>query len=240
MNEKGISLNTIHEPRVLIIIPAYNEEKSILKTVNTVREQYDYVIINDCSTDNTLEVLEKNGLNHIDLPANLGIGGAVQTGYKYAYRHGYDIAIQYDGDGQHNASFISALIRPIIEDQSDIVIGSRYIEKEGFQSSAMRQLGIRFFEKLIKGLSGQAVTDATSGFRAVNRKVMKSFVEDYPQDYPEPQTNLGVIKQGFRLQEVAVRMNEREEGKSSITPMKSVYFMIKVSMALIFENFKVK
>lgn len=224
--------------KILIIIPAYNEEKSILKTVERIKDQYDYVVINDCSTDNTKQVLEENNLNYIDLPANLGIGGGVQTGYKYAYRNGYDIAIQFDGDGQHNEEYIPDLVKPIEDDDADIVVGSRYIKKEGFQSSAMRQLGIRFFEKLIKGLSGQPVTDATSGFRAVNRKIMEEFVYDYPQDYPEPQTNLAVIKRGFRLKEVPVIMNAREEGTSSITPAKSVYFMIKVSMAILFENFK--
>ena len=224
--------------KILIIIPAYNEEKSILKTVERIKDQYDYVVINDCSTDNTKQVLEENNLNYIDLPANLGIGGGVQTGYKYAYRNGYDIAIQFDGDGQHNEEYIPDLVKPIEDDDADIEVGSRYIKKEGFQSSAMRQLGIRFFEKLIKGLSGQPVTDATSGFRAVNRKIMEEFVYDYPQDYPEPQTNLAVIKRGFRLKEVPVIMNAREEGTSSITPAKSVYFMIKVSMAILFENFK--
>lgn len=223
------------QDKILIIIPAYNESENILKTVTSLHDRYDYVVINDCSTDETRDILIRNHLNFLDLPINLGIGGCVQTGYRYAYENGYDIAIQFDGDGQHNADYIEDLVRPLQNGSADMTIGSRFVEKRGFQSSRLRQLGIAYFGGLIGLFSGQRVKDATSGFRAVNRKVLRLFSRDYPQDYPEPQTNLQILLRGMKVLEIPVVMSPREYGSSSITPLRSVYYMIKVSSAIFVE-----
>lgn len=222
--------------KVLIIIPAYNEEKNIKKTINSLKEMnLDYVVINDGSSDGTLNILKKINANYINLPFNMGIGCAVQTGYKYAYLNNYDIAIQYDGDGQHNSSYINDLINKLNEGH-DIVIGSRYLEKKGFQSSLMRRIGIRWIRLITKILIGKTTTDPTSGFRACNKKVIEFFAENYPYDYPESETYIIASLLGFDIVDVPVIMNERKEGKSSISGIKSVYFMIKVTISLIFDR----
>ena len=221
---------------LLIIIPAYNESGNIGKTIGMIKEhtpEFDYVIINDCSTDHTLEICKKNHFNVVDLPVNLGIGGAVQTGYLYAQEYGYDYAVQVDGDGQHNPEFLRKMLEVIEEDRVDMVIGSRFIENEGFQSSFARRIGITFFEKLIKLLTGKKVTDPTSGLRLVNRSIIEIFAKQYPSDYPEPETIVSLLLSGFKVEEIAVLMNEREHGESSITLGKSVYYMIKVSAAIL-------
>ena len=191
----------------IVIIPAYNEEGGIVKTVTDVMENakdFDYVVINDCSKDNTLEICYEHNFNVVNLPVNMGIGGGVQTGYMYAYRNGYDIAVQFDGDGQHNASYLDNMSKKLIEDNLDMVIGSRYIEKEGFQSSGMRRMGIKYFTGLIKLLTGKKITDPTSGMRMINRKIMKQFSEEYPKDYPEPESVVTILKAGAKV-------NAREE-----------------------------
>ena len=222
--------------KVLIIIPAYNEEKNIKKTIESLKKiNVDYVVINDGSLDNTLEVLNKMNANYINLPFNMGIGCAVQTGYKYAFLKNYDIAIQYDGDGQHNSSYIKNLVKKINEGH-DMVIGSRYMEKKGFQSSFMRRIGIRWIKFITKILIGRTTTDPTSGFRACNRKVIEFFAENYPYDYPESETYVIASLLGFDIVDIPVLMNERKEGKSSISGLKSVYFMIKVTISLIFDR----
>lgn len=221
--------------RKLVIIPAFNEEGNLEKTIRDIREHapdFDYVIINDCSTDGTLEMCRKNGYSYLNLPINLGIGGAVQTGYRYAYYRGYDIAVQFDGDGQHSAEFLEKMLENMEKEQADMIIGSRFIEKEGFQSSTMRRVGIRYFTGLIKFLTGQTITDPTSGMRMINRKLLKKFTEDYPKDYPEPESVVSVLKERYKVLEMPVIMNEREEGVSSISLRKSVYYMIKVSCAI--------
>lgn len=222
--------------KTLLIIPAYNEQENIVKTIQDIETNatdVDYVVINDCSRDNTKVILKEYGANYLDLPVNLGIGGGVQTGYRYALEHGYDIAIQFDGDGQHDAKYISTLTAPIIADEADCVIGSRFIKKEGFQSSALRRFGINFLSSLIYLLSGVKVHDVTSGFRAVNRNVIAYFAESYPQDYPEPDAILASSLEGFRIQEVAVQMRERIGGQSSISTLNSIYYMVKVSISLV-------
>lgn len=238
--QKVMEQNSEHHDitKVLLIIPAYNEEKSILSTVNRVKDKFDYLVINDCSTDNTKEVCISNDLNYIDLPINLGIGGGIQTGYRYAEENGYQYVVQFDGDGQHNEDYIESIIKPLRTGEADMVIGSRYIKKEGFQSSFMRRLGINFFQSLIYLLSHQKITDATSGFRACNQKVISFFSKEYPQDYPEPQTNIALILKNYKVMEVPVIMNERLEGVSSITPLKSIYYMIKVTLAILLEYFR--
>lgn len=219
----------------LVIVPAYNEEGGIVKTVHDIMEHaegFDYVVINDCSKDNTLKICKENGFNVVNLPVNMGIGGGVQTGYMYAYRNGYDIAVQFDGDGQHNASYLNMMSDMLEKENLDMVIGSRYIKKEGFQSSGMRRLGIKYFAILIKILTGKTITDPTSGMRMINRDTMRLFAEDYPKDYPEPESVVTILKRGKKVKEVPVIMNAREEGVSSISPAKSVYYMVKVTLAV--------
>ena len=227
--------------RKLIIIPAYNESEFIEKTIENIQknaEDFDYIIINDCSTDNTREICEKRGFHIINLPINLGIGGAVQTGYLYGVRYGYDMAVQVDGDGQHDAAFLQKMADCLEETGADMVIGSRFIEKQGFQSTGARRIGIRFFTWLIRLMTGKTVTDPTSGLRMVNRKVMEEFAKDYPKDYPEPETAVTVLHCGMKIEEIPVVMKERAGGVSSISMKKSVYYMVKVSMAIIIERMR--
>lgn len=220
----------------LIIIPAYNEEDAIAHTVARIREKapdFDYVIINDCSTDRTLAICRENGFHVVNLPINLGIGGAVQTGYRYALENGYDIAVQMDGDGQHDAAYLGEMARVLEEEKLNMVIGSRFIEKEGFQSSAARRLGIGYFSWLIKLVTGVRITDPTSGMRMADREVIGLFAGDYPKDYPEPESVVTILKMGRRVREIPVQMRAREGGVSSISSMKAVYYMVKVSIAVI-------
>lgn len=220
----------------LAIIPAYNEEGNIEKTVKDIQENapdFDYIIINDCSTDGTLSLCQKNGYKVVNLPVNLGIGGGVQTGYLYAWRNGYDIAVQFDGDGQHTASFLETMSEYLVEHDLDMVIGSRYITKDGFQSTGMRRIGIRYFTGLIKLLTGKRITDPTSGMRMVNRSVIELFAKDYPKDYPEPESVTTILKKKKRVEEIPVVMNAREAGVSSISPVNAVYYMIKVTAAVV-------
>lgn len=224
----------------LVIIPAYNEAGNIVKTVEDVKKNapsFDYVVINDCSKDNTLAICKDRGYNVVSLPNNLGIGGGVQTGYRYAKEHGYEIVVQFDGDGQHNASYLEKMAEQMEEENLDMLIGSRYIKKEGFQSTGLRRLGIRYFTGLIKLLTGATITDPTSGMRMVNREVIELFAEEYPKDYPEPESVVALLKLKKKVKELAVIMNEREEGVSSISPVKSVYYMVKVSIAAIIAAF---
>ncbi len=225
----------------LIIIPAFNESENILNTVKVIEKDapdFDYVVINDCSTDNTLEILKQNNINHIALPVNLGIGGAVQTGYKYALENDYDVAVQVDGDGQHDPKYLSTLVDALEKNQVDMVIGSRFINNEGFQSTFMRRVGIVYFTKLIHLLTGKTITDPTSGFRMCNRKVIALFAKDYPRDYPEPESIVALLKRNLKVLEVPVQMKERQGGVSSISASKSVYYMIKVSLAILIENLR--
>lgn len=222
----------------LIIIPAYNESECIEQTVRDIEKYadgFDYIIVNDCSTDNTKDICEKNRFHIINLPINLGIGGAVQTGYRYAYENGYDLAVQIDGDGQHDASFLNKMADIMEQGDVDMLIGSRFIEKEGFQSSAVRRLGIVYFTCLIKLLTGTKITDPTSGLRMINRSVIEYFAKDYPKDYPEPESAVTVLKYGKTVREIPVVMRERQGGSSSIRFWKSVYYMIKVTLAILME-----
>ena len=223
----------------IIIIPAYNESGNIENTVRDILENargFDYLIVNDCSQDNTLDICRKKGINYINLPINLGIGGAVQAGYRYAYFHGYDTAVQFDGDGQHDAAYLSKLLEVIEKDEADMAIGSRFIENEGFQSSGLRRVGIRYFTRLIRLLTHETITDPTSGMRMVNRKLLKEFANSYPKDYPEPESAVTALKRGYRIKEIPVKMRSRAEGESSISMGKSVYYMIKVSLAIFIAN----
>lgn len=227
----------------LIIIPAYNESESIENTVRDIMEnaiEFDYVVINDCSTDNTREICEKNGFNIVNLPINLGIGGAVQTGYRYAKEYDYDIAVQVDGDGQHDPAFLSEMAKVLEEENLDMVIGSRFIDKEGFQSSAMRRFGIKYFTILIKILTGKTITDPTSGLRMIGRNVIDLYAKDYPKDYPEPESVVAILRRKMKVKEIPVIMRSRQGGVSSINLKKSIYYMVKVTLAIWIESIRKK
>lgn len=227
--------------RTLLIVPTYNEEESIQKTIDNILSLgYDYIIINDGSTDSTEQILENNSYNYITLPINLGIGGAVQTGYKYAYENYYDIAIQFDADGQHDASYIQKLIQSIEKNEADLVIGSCFVDKttKTQRSSKVRRLGIYFLSAIIKLFSGKRIYDPTSGFRAANRKIIKCFANDYPLEYPEPISNYELLKsRHYKIKEIPVKMNKRTAGRSSIHSWKSIYAAINVFLSILILSF---
>lgn len=227
--------------RVLIIVPAYNEEENIEKVIKNIEKEktgkeyiIDYLVVNDCSKDRTLDILKQEENNYVSLPINLGIGGGVQSGYLYALENNYDIAVQMDGDGQHDPEYLDDILQPILQGEADVVIGSRFINKEGFQSSFLRRLGIKMLSSVIYLVCKEKIKDVTSGYRAVNREVIKLFAGNYAQDYPEPEAIVLCAKNGYRIKEIAVKMKERQGGESSISPLKSIYYMIKVTIAIIF------
>lgn len=232
------------EKKILLIIPAYNEEKSILHTCQSIWDynaanstNYDIIVINDGSADKTQQVLEVNNIPHLNLCINSGIGNAVQTGYMYARENDYDIAIQFDGDGQHDVSYVKNLIQPILNNNADIVIGSRFIDNKSseFKSSGARRAGIKLISFFIKLFTGKKIYDVTSGFRAANKNLVTYFANSYPSEYPEPVSEVSLIKQKFKLAEVPVSMNERTEGVSSIRAWKTIYFMMNVVFSVIIE-----
>lgn len=227
--------------KILIIIPAYNEEDSILSVFNSIQEynksseiKCDVIVINDCSTDRTAKILDEAKIPHIDLVHNLGIGGAVQTGYKYAYSNKYDIAVQFDGDGQHDVNYILNIITPILCNDADFVIGSRFVDSttSEFKSSASRRMGIQLISSIIKLTTGKRVLDTTSGFRAINKELIGYFADRYPIEYPEPISTTDLLCQGFVVSEIPVKMYERSSGESSIKAWKSVYYMINVILTI--------
>lgn len=225
----------------LVIIPAFNESGSIVHTVENIHSHapdYDVIVINDGSRDQTLQVCRDNGIPVLDLPVNLGIGGAVQTGYLYALQGGYDIAVQMDGDGQHDAGYLAMMEETLVREKADMVIGSRFIKREGFQSSGLRRAGIGLFRVLSGALFGKAVTDSTSGMRMCSRRTIELFVKDYPRDYPEPETVCRLLRKKYRVVEVPVMMKERENGASSISMGRSVYYMVKVTLAVLIERLR--
>ena len=237
--------------RVLLIIPAYNEEENIKSTIDKILEwkanhkneviQLEYVIINDGSTDSTLKICKENKFNVVNLVRNLGIGGAVQTGYLYAKKYDYDIAVQFDGDGQHDIESILDLVMPIIKGEADCVVGSRFIEGTSeFKSTFLRRVGISYLSCVIKIFSGCTIFDPTSGYRAANKKAICHMAKKYPVDYPEPEAIVDLSRHSFRIKEVQVNMHERLGGVSSISSWKSVYYMIKVSLAIICSSFQKK
>lgn len=230
--------------KILMIIPAYNEELNIVNTVKKIKShnsksvyKVDYLVINDGSTDNTKEICEKNNFNVINLVRNLGIGGAVQTGYKYALENDYDVAIQFDGDGQHDENYIDVLVQEIANGEN-FVIGSRFVKNlSKFKSSSTRRFGIKILSILIKMCTGQKIYDPTSGFRAADKKVIKLFASHYPSEYPEPESTTELIKRGYKVKEVPVEMHEREFGSSSIKPLKSIYYMFSVCLSIVIVSF---
>ncbi|USB32953.1 glycosyltransferase family 2 protein [Paenibacillus sp. YPG26] len=220
--------------KILIIIPAYNEEGSIVRVIqdiNTHAPEADIVVVNDGSTDRTEELALGAGAHVLTMPFNVGIGGGMQTGYMYARNNGYDVAIQMDADGQHPAEELPKLIAKASD--HDLVIGSRFVEATSYRSSSARRVGIIFFSKLVTLVTRQKFTDTTSGFRAAGRKVINLYSEYYPMDYPEVESIVYLKRRGCKLTEVSTEMRSRETGKSSITPIRSVYYMIKVTLSVL-------
>ncbi len=227
--------------KVLVIIPAYNEEGSVGKVVEEVHThlpQAEVLVVNDGSTDLTSEIAKSKGAAALDLPFNLGIGGAMQAGYQYAYEKGYDIAIQVDADGQHDPKEIGKLLKALEEKKMDMAIGSRFIGDLGYKSSTMRRIGISIFSQVISTIVRQRITDPTSGFRASNRKAIQLFASNYPQDYPEPEAVILLHQCHLKMGEVPVGMSERYSGESSITKIRSIYYMVKVLLAIFVDCFK--
>lgn len=221
--------------KTLVIIPAYNEEESIRKVIEEIKannSNVDIVVINDGSKDNTVKEASKTTATVIDLPHNLGIGGAVQTGYLYAYKNDYDYAVQIDGDGQHDSKYIQDMLEIMEKEKVDMIIGSRFVEKTGYEQTFMRALGNKILVFLIKLFTGKKIFDTTSGYRMVNRKIITMFANSYPYDYPEPDTNMQLLLKGCNIKEIPVEMRKRETGKSFASPLKSVQYMVKVSLAL--------
>ena len=221
----------------LVIIPAFNEAGCIVNTVNDIIEnapEFDYVVINDCSRDDTYKLCLEHGFNVVNLPINSGIGAAVQTGYLYAKRYGYKYAIQVDGDGQHDVRYVSKIIKPILDLKADMVIGSRFIEDiDTFKSSRARRVGIKVISLFMKFATGRKIYDTTSGFRACSKELIYDFSLSYPSEYPEPITTVEVLKKGYKVDELSVEMNERDGGVSSIRAWKSIYYMLNVCLALL-------
>jgi glycosyltransferase involved in cell wall biosynthesis len=220
---------------ILIIIPAFNEEATLRDVVEGIRRslpQADILVVNDGSTDATETVAKSEGVLLLNHPYNMGIGATMQTGFLYALNAGYDLVAQIDGDGQHNAEFLPSLIKPIVEKKCNLVIGSRYLSDGGFKSSLPRRLGMRFFSGLVRLFTGKKVTDPTSGFRALDRKVIELFSEEYPSDYPEVEALISAHKQGLAFQEVETTMRHRQGGTSSIGILSALYYMVKVSLSI--------
>jgi len=234
--------------KILIIIPAYNESeniKSIIEEVVLLHTSLDILVdilvVNDGSTDNTSVKVDEKLAKLINLPFNLGIGGAVQTGFKFAKNNDYDIAIQLDGDGQHDPHYIEKIVHPVLNDKVDMLIGSRFLPPYlGYRSSLIRRIGIHFFAELISFLTKTKVTDPTSGFRCFNKKMIQIFARYYPQDFPEPEAIVVAKRYQARIREISVKMRKRNVGHSSIRYLKTLYYMIKVTFAIILDKVKRK
>lgn len=227
----------MNNKKVLVIIPAYNEELSIKKVINEIKKKNEWVdvlVVNDGSSDKTSEFAKSlnNSTVVLDLPYNLGIGGAVQTGYLYAYNNNYDIAIQIDADGQHDPKYIKEMVESLINQKCDMVIGSRFVNNTSYKQTLMRAIGNKMLSFIIKLFTGRKIYDTTSGYRVVNKDVVKMFAHSYPYDYPEPDTNLQLILNKKKILEVPVEMRKRTTGKSFVSPLKSVQYMTKVILAL--------
>ncbi|MDR9857766.1 glycosyltransferase family 2 protein [Paenibacillus sp. VCA1] len=228
----------IHKPslKILVIVPAYNEAEGIAQVIKRLHEDTPYadvLVINDGSSDATGQIARAAGANVIDLTCNLGIGGAVQTGYRYAAEHHYDFAAQIDGDGQHNPRDLSRLLSAMHDTDADMVIGSRFITKQGFQSTFARKMGIGLLSALLSRLTGRTVTDPTSGYRLCGRRAISLFAREYPADYPEVEALMLLYNRELSFAEIPVVMNERQGGVSSISALKSVYYMSKVILSVL-------
>ena len=233
--------NRLTDRRRIAIVPALNEEQTIAKVIKEIRAfdpGFEILVVDDGSTDRTAAVAEASGARVLTLPFNLGIGGAVQTGYLYARDNGFELAVQIDGDGQHDAREVSRLIGPILDKRADMVVGTRFAKGGGYRGTRLRRVGIHLFAGIVSLMVRQRVTDTTSGFRAVNRKAIRLFAADYPHDYPEVEATVLLSRHGLKMVEVPVVMRIREEGSSSITTLRSVYYMVKVLLALFVGLFR--
>ncbi|HNQ83886.1 MAG TPA: glycosyltransferase family 2 protein [Bacteroidales bacterium] len=231
--------------KILVIVPAFNESENIREVISKLHSEnagWDILVINDASEDKTSEIARATGQAEvIDLPFNLGIGGCVQTGFRYARRNGYDFALQFDGDGQHSADEIHKLLELVRSGEADVAIGSRFRQKhDGFKSSSSRRMGIRIFEWFSFILIRQRITDHTSGFRAYNRKALKFLADYYPSDYPEPEVVILLGRNGFTIRETFTQMHERKGGVSSIPITKGPYYMIKVMLSMFMSAIRSK
>ncbi len=221
---------------LLFIIPAYNEEENIVMVCESARRveaQADILVVDDGSTDATFREARKVADYVLRLPFNIGVGGAVQTGLRFAHKRGYAAVVRIDGDGQHDPSFARDLLGPINRGEADYVIGSRFLLTEGYHSSFLRRVGIGFFSRLIESLLGVRITDPTSGFVACNKKVIHFFAENYPPDFPEPEAIVLACHYGVRIREIPVVMKARQRGESKIRPSISLYYMLKVTLAIL-------
>ena len=225
--------------RVCAIIPAFNEEKTVGDVILAIRQQapeVDVVVMNDGSHDATSKVAASHGATVLDLPINLGIGGAVQTGLKHAQRHGYDVAVEIDADGQHGPQHLSQLVQALAEHQADLVIGSRFVASTDYRSSVMRRFGIHTFSYLIKRMSGKRIYDSTSGFRAYGGAAITYFSQNYPADFPEPESIVMALAKGMKIVEVPVEMHERQAGESVVrrdVSLKALYFVVSNAIAIV-------
>jgi len=229
------------ELKRIAIVPALNEEETVGRVIGEIRAfdpGFDIVVVDDGSVDRTAGVAADRGAYVVRLPFNLGIGGAMQTGYRFAFEHGYDLAVQIDGDGQHDPTQLPKILAPVLSGEADLCVGSRFTGDGQFRSSFARRLGIKIFARVVSLVVRQKVTDTTSGFRAVNRRGIALFAADYPHDYPEVEATVMCVKHKLRLREVPVEMRERGAGASSITALRSVYYMTKVLLAIFVGLFR--
>ena len=233
---------SIQQKKILVIVPALNEQGNIQKVISelaALKIPLTILVVNDGSTDLTAREAKSAGAQVISLPFNLGIGGAVQTGFKFAVEKDFEVAIQVDGDAQHDPNFIEILIQPILNNEADMAIGSRFIPPYlGYRSSFIRRMGIHFFAHLISALTDYQVTDPTSGFRAFNKKMIKVFARYYPQDFPEPEAIVVAQRFRARVKEIPVQMRKRSQGHSSIRYLRTLYYMIKVTLAVLLDKLK--
>lgn len=226
---------------VLVIIPVLNEAEALPTVLDELRRQApfcDVVVVNDGSTDQTAAVARAAGFRVLDMLFNLGVGGAVQAGFKYALERGYSIAVQLDGDGQHPADQIEKLVAPVRADECDMALGSRFLEDNGYEGGAWRRVGTRFLSWICALVTGQRITDATSGFRAFGPRALRYLASYYPADYPEPEAVVLLGRRGLRIREVPVHMRPRQGGRSSLGGIAGMYYMAKVTLALLIAVFK--
>jgi glycosyltransferase involved in cell wall biosynthesis len=232
----------LEQQRRVAIVPAFNEEGCIADVIAEIRAfdpGLEVVVIDDGSVDGTARAARAAGAHVLKLPFNLGIGGAVQTGFRYAHENGFDLAVRVDGDGQHDPAHLGAVIEPVLRNEVDIAVGSRYLAASGgYRSSVSRRIGIRILASTVSMLTRQRITDPTSGFQALNGKAIRLFAADYPHDYPEVEGLVMLIRHRLRFCEVPVAMRPRAAGQSSIRALSSVYYMVKVLLALFVGAFR--
>jgi glycosyltransferase involved in cell wall biosynthesis len=241
LSTPSISHAPLAQVRRVAIVPAFNEERNIVRVLDELRALdpgLEVVVVSDGSTDRTPEVAAAAGAHVVRLPFNLGIGGAVQTGFRYAWEEGFELAVRLDGDGQHDASQLAAVVAPVVAGEADICVGSRFIGEGEYRSTAARRIGIRILAGVVSAIARQRLTDTTSGFQALNRRGIALYAADLPRDYPEVEGMVMAIRHHLRVCEVPVTMREREHGRSSIGTIGSIYYMTKVLLAIFVDLFR--